>query len=106
MHGPFQFHGNALMYYFFGVSDATSRYLAATFGVLTVVLAMLMGPFIGRTGAFLATLLIVASPSFMYFDRFCREDAYMAERDFHHDCLSFSRVSPVSKNQWIFGSRP
>ena len=48
MHGPFQFHrGNALMYYFFGVSDATSRYLAATFGILTVILAMLLGPFLG-----------------------------------------------------------
>jgi uncharacterized protein (TIGR03663 family) len=82
MHGPFQFHGNAIMYYFFGVSDATSRYLAATFGVLTVVLAMLLGPFIGRTAAFLATLLIVASPSFMYFDRFCREDAYMVGATF------------------------
>ncbi|MGH7739207.1 MAG: flippase activity-associated protein Agl23 [bacterium] len=82
MHGPFQFHGNALMYYLFGVSDATSRYLAASFGILTVVLAMMMGPFIGRTAAFLATLLIVASPSFMYFDRFCRCDAYVAGATF------------------------
>ena len=78
MHGPFQFHGNALMFYLFGVSDATSRYLAAAFGILTVVLAMLLVPFLGRWGAFLATAMIVASPSFMYFDRFTREDAYYA----------------------------
>lgn len=77
MHGPFQFHGNALMYYLFGVSDATSRYLAATFGILTVVLAMMLGPFIGRIGTLVATAMIVCSPSFMYFDRFTREDAYM-----------------------------
>lgn len=77
MHGPFQFHGNALMYYFFGVSDATSRYLAASFGILTVVLAMLLASFLGRTASLLATLLIVISPSFMYFDRFTREDAYV-----------------------------
>ena len=32
MHGPFQFHGNAFMYYLFGVSNATSRYLAAITG--------------------------------------------------------------------------
>jgi len=82
MHGPFQFHGNALMYFFFGVSDATSRYLAAFFGVLTVVMAMFMSPFLGRIGAFLATLLIVFSPSFMYFDRFTREDAYIAGATF------------------------
>ena len=82
MHGPFQFHGNALMYYLFGVSDATSRYLAAFFGVLTVILAMFLSPFLGRTGAFLATLLIVISPSFMYFDRFTREDAYICGATF------------------------
>lgn len=78
MHGPFQFHGNALMFYLFGVSNATSRYLAATFGILTVVLAMFLVPFLGRWGTFLATAMIVASPSFMYFDRFTREDAYFA----------------------------
>ncbi|HUO57946.1 MAG TPA: flippase activity-associated protein Agl23 [bacterium] len=78
MHGPFQFHGNAFMYYLFGVSNATSRYLAAFFGILTVVLAIFLSPFWGRTGALLATALIVFSPSFMYFDRFTREDAYIA----------------------------
>jgi len=82
MHGPFQFHGNALMYYLFGVSDATSRYLAATFGILTVILAMLLGPFLGRIGTLLATAMIVFSPSFMYFDRFTREDAYMVGATF------------------------
>jgi hypothetical protein len=30
MHGPYQFTGNAIMYFLFGVSDATSRYNAAT----------------------------------------------------------------------------
>ena len=62
MHGPFQFHGNAFMYYLFGVSNATSRYLAATFGILTVVLAMFLAPFFGRWGSFLATSMIVFSP--------------------------------------------
>ncbi|HJT24515.1 MAG TPA: glycosyltransferase family 39 protein, partial [bacterium] len=70
------------MYYLFGVSDATSRYLAAFFGILTVVLAMFLRPFLGRWGTFLATAMIVFSPSFMYFDRFCREDAYIAGATF------------------------
>ncbi len=82
MHGPFQFHGNAFMYYLFGVSNASSRYLAAFFGILTVVLAIFLRPFLGRWGAFLATAMIVFSPSFMYFDRFCREDAYIAGATF------------------------
>ncbi len=82
MHGPFQFHGNAFMYYLFGVSNATSRYLAATFGILTVVLAMFLAPFFGKWGSFIATSMIVFSPSFMYFDRFTREDAYIAGATF------------------------
>ncbi len=82
MHGPFQFHGNAFMYYLFGVSNATSRYLAAFFGILTVILAIFLRPFLGRWGAFLATAMIVFSPSFMYFDRFCREDAYICGATF------------------------
>jgi predicted membrane-bound mannosyltransferase len=82
MHGPFQFHGNALMFYLFGVSNATSRYLAATFGILTVVLAIFLTPFLGRWGAFLATVMIIFSPSFMYFDRFTRADAYIAGATF------------------------
>jgi uncharacterized protein (TIGR03663 family) len=50
--------------------------LAAGFGVLAVLLALLMSPFLGRAGAFLAALLMVFSPGFMYFNRFCREDTY------------------------------
>lgn len=78
MHGPFQFHGNALMYFLFGVSDATSRYLAAFFGVAIVLLALLTRPFLGKTAAWLTLLFLAASPSFMYFSRFTREDIYIA----------------------------
>jgi uncharacterized protein (TIGR03663 family) len=78
MHGPFQFYGNAAMFYLFGDNTAVSRYLAASFGVLAVFLALLMSPFLGRAGAFLAALMLAFSPGFMYFNRFCREDTYFA----------------------------
>jgi uncharacterized protein (TIGR03663 family) len=102
MHGPFQFHGNAFMYFLFGVSNATSRFLAAFFGILTVVLAMFLGPFLGRWGTFLATALIVISPSFMYFDRFTREDAYMAGATFMMVVFLFRYVrSRVPMDLWL-----
>lgn len=82
LHGPFQFHGNAFMFYLFGVSNATSRFLAAFFGLLTVGLAFLLEPFIGEMGALITTALLVFSPSYMYFDRFTREDAYIAGATF------------------------
>ncbi len=78
MHGPFQFCGNAVMFFLFGPSTAVSRYLAAFLGSLTILLALWMGPFLGRTGSILAAVLLVCSPTFMYFNRFCREDTYAA----------------------------
>ena len=33
MHGPFQFHGMALMFFLFGDSDYTARLLPALFGI-------------------------------------------------------------------------
>ncbi|MBA3644491.1 MAG: TIGR03663 family protein, partial [Chloroflexia bacterium] len=40
-HGPFLFHANAVVYFLFGASDATSRFLPALAGVLLVALPWL-----------------------------------------------------------------
>jgi uncharacterized protein (TIGR03663 family) len=66
------------MFFLFGPSTATSRYLAALFGVLMLLLTWLMRPFLGKSGALAAAALMAFSPTFMYFCRFCREDAYVA----------------------------
>lgn len=78
LHGPFQFYGNALMLRLFGATTTVARTLAAGFGVLAVLLALALSPFMGRAGAFFAGLLLAFSPGFMYFNRFCREDTYYA----------------------------
>jgi predicted membrane-bound mannosyltransferase len=38
MHGPFQFHMSALMYFLFGASDVTGRLAAVLFGTGMIVL--------------------------------------------------------------------
>jgi uncharacterized protein (TIGR03663 family) len=76
MHGPFQFHANALMYFLFGATDVTCRLAAVTCSLLCLVLVFLMRPYLGRAGALFAGVLMALSPSFTYFGRFTREDIY------------------------------
>lgn len=78
MHGPFQFHANALMYFLFGASDYTCRFMAATCSLFCLVLIYLLRPYLGRTGALFAGAIMTLSPSFTYFGRFTREDIYYA----------------------------
>jgi uncharacterized protein (TIGR03663 family) len=78
MHGPFQFHGNALFYLIFGASDYTARMMAATFGVWIVISPYFLRRELGRLGALVAAFLFAISPSFLYFSRFTREDIYIA----------------------------
>lgn len=78
MHGPFLFHANALIYQLFGVSDATSRYIPALFGVLLVWLPWLLRGrhFLGPWGALAAGYMLLLSPSFLYYTRYIRHDPY------------------------------
>lgn len=78
MHGPFQFHGNALVYLLFGASNYTARVMAATFGVWIVIAPYFLRREIGKLAALIASALFAVSPSFLYFSRFTREDMYIA----------------------------
>ena len=51
MHGPYQFHGNALMYLLFGVSSASARYNAALCGTALILLPILLRRQLGRVAA-------------------------------------------------------
>lgn len=59
----------ALVFFLFGVSDAIARVGPALAGVGTVALLLPLRPYLGRTGALLAGLLLALSPSFAYFSR-------------------------------------
>ncbi|MDQ3656371.1 MAG: TIGR03663 family protein [Chloroflexota bacterium] len=78
MHGPFLFHANALVYFLFGASDATSRFLPAIAGVLLVGAPWLLrgSRFLGRWGALAAGFMLLISPSFLYYTRYIRHDPY------------------------------
>jgi len=78
MHGPFQFHANALLYFLFGASDFTARLLYALFGTALVSLPWLLRRHLGREGAFATAVLLAFSPTLLYYSRFARNDILMA----------------------------
>jgi uncharacterized protein (TIGR03663 family) len=77
MHGPFLFHANALIYFLFGDNDYTARIVPALFGVFMVMCPLLLRPWLGRLGALIASILLLISPSFLYYSRYIRNDIYI-----------------------------
>ncbi|HUP27667.1 MAG TPA: flippase activity-associated protein Agl23 [Chloroflexia bacterium] len=75
-HGPFLYHVTALAFWLFGTTDAIARLMPALFGIVLVGLCWFLRPFIGRTGALLAALLVVLSPSISYYSRSLRHDIF------------------------------
>lgn len=78
MHGPFQFHGNALSFFLFGDSDFTARLLYVLFGTALVGVPFLLRPWLRRWGTIVVAVLLAFSPTMLYFSRFARNDIIMA----------------------------
>ncbi len=74
MHGPILFHVTAFFYWLFGDTDFTARLYAAILGVCMVMIPLLFRRWLGRWGALLASIMILASPLLMYYNRYIRED--------------------------------
>ncbi len=74
MHGPLLFHMTALAYFLFGDNDFTSRLYPATLGVLIVLFPALFRRWLGRTGALIASGLLLISPQLLYYNRYIRHD--------------------------------
>lgn len=77
-HGPFQFFGINFLFNIFGESEVTARGLAAGSGVAVVGLPFFLRNYLGRWTCMLASLMLLLSPTLLYFTRFARNDAYMA----------------------------
>lgn len=77
MHGPFQFFLTASLFKIFGISETVLRLAPALFGSLLVGLPWLIRDKLGTWGAVACSFFLLTSPSFLYFSRFARNDAYM-----------------------------
>ena len=76
LHGPFLYYFTGAVMWLFGANDFVARGASALFGVLLVALPLLMRKFWGRTPTLLLMGLLTASPTFLYFGRFLREDGF------------------------------
>ena len=74
MHGPILFHATAFFYYLFGDNDFTSRIYTSLLGVGMVMFPLLFRRWLGRTGAILASVMLLISPLILYYNRYIRED--------------------------------
>ncbi len=78
MHGPFQFHMNALLFFLLGDTDTIARIGYAMFGTALVAMPWFLRSWLGRTGGMVAAVLLTFSPTILYFSRFARNDIIMA----------------------------
>lgn len=74
MHGPILFHATAFFYFLFGDNDTTARLYVAVLGVMMVMFPILYRRWLGRTGALIASVLILISPLLLFHHRYIRED--------------------------------
>ena len=78
MHGPLNFHLNALVFIIFGDSDFSLRIAPAFIGTLVVLSPFLFLKIIGRHSSTLISILLLISPTMIYFSRFARNDIFVA----------------------------
>jgi predicted membrane-bound mannosyltransferase len=78
MHGPFQFHVIAAFFKLFGDSELVARLPSALFGTALVATPLLLRRWLGTVGVLTASLLLVVSPSLLYYSRFARNDLFIA----------------------------
>ena len=78
MHGPLQIEFVALAINLFGDNDFVARSLYAIIGSLLVGLPYFLRDQLGRFGALSVSIMLMLSPSLLYFSRFGRNDILMA----------------------------
>ena len=78
MHGPFQFHGVASMFFLFGDSEYVARLVPGIFGTALVGIPYFLRHRLGRAGAPVTATLLAFSPIMLFYSRYARNDIIMA----------------------------
>lgn len=100
MHGPLLFHATALSYLLFGVSDFTARLFAVATGLGLVLSPLLLRKWLGRVGAVATAVMLLVSPTVMYYSRYIRHDIQV-ELATVLMFIGFVRFVDSRANRWI-----
>jgi uncharacterized protein (TIGR03663 family) len=77
-HGPLQFHLMALSFFMLGDNDFSARIPAAIFSVATIGIALFaFRTYLGRAGALAAGLMLLISPTMLFYGRYARNEAFI-----------------------------
>jgi predicted membrane-bound mannosyltransferase len=108
LHGPFQFHAIAYVYYVasnlgvsdHGVNDVTARTAAALLGAAMIPMCYFLRGRMGKAGALVAAFLLAVSPIFVYYSRFTREDIYFVSFTFA-TVVAFFKFCEQGRLRWL-----
>ena len=78
LHGPLQFHVIAVIFKVFGDSDVTARVYQAVMGSVLILTPLLVRRTLGNAGTIVAAVLLLLSPSLLYYSRFARNELSVA----------------------------
>ncbi|MBN9392208.1 MAG: TIGR03663 family protein [Chloroflexi bacterium] len=76
-HGPVLYYMVTLSYYLWGgASEFSARFAPAVFGIGIIVLCWFLRPLLGKVGAIALAMLVLISPSILYYSRSLRHDIF------------------------------
>lgn len=103
-HGPFLYYMVALSYFAFGgASETTARLMPAFYGIGTVLLCLALRPIIGKIGAIVMGVLMLLSPTMLYYSRTLRHDVFATFGEFLFVIATFRFMQnkPGRKIWWL-----
>tara|TARA_Y100000590_G_scaffold418260_1_gene518776 strand:+ start:3299 stop:5596 length:2298 start_codon:yes stop_codon:yes gene_type:complete len=100
-HGPFQFHGIALLHFLFGDTEYTSRMLSAIFGSMVVLMPYFLRDKLGSYGSVITSALLAFSPTMLFYSRYARNDMIMVFWTFAI-IVCFWRYLDCGKSRYLY----
>lgn len=100
-HGPFQFHGIALLHFLFGDTEYTSRMLSAIFGSMVVFMPYFLRDKLGSYGSIITSGLLAFSPTMLFYSRYARNDIIMVFWTFAI-IVCFWRYLDCGKSRYLY----
>jgi uncharacterized protein (TIGR03663 family) len=99
-HGPSLYFFMMTSFFLFGGGDFQARLPMALAGIGLVASCIMLRPYFGKWGAFIAAVVLGFAPSLLYYTRFARHDAFMILWELWM-VIGFLRFVDTGKRRWL-----